>query len=262
MPQAAVAPKVLSPDEVAAYERDGFLICRDVFELREIEELASESEALGKRKDLMDSNNLRCRWKNHHRTGECTFECFDPVIDIGAACERTARDSRITGRVADLYGEPAHLFKDKLIFKPAGVEGYNLHQDWISWPGFPASFVTVLVAIDAASEENGCTMAYPGRHRDGFAGALDGGYHETPPAFVAGVEPVPLCLARGDIAIFGGFTPHFSHPNRSDAARRQLYLSYNSDSDGGDRRDAHYAEFHAWLRGRYADFGRKESYFQ
>ena len=45
------------------------------------------------------------------------------------------------------------LFKDKLIFKRPGALGYGLHQDYIAWKSFPESFVTVIVAIDPATEE-------------------------------------------------------------------------------------------------------------
>ena len=65
-------------------------------------------------------------------------------------------------RLGELYGEEACLFKDKLIFKPPGVKGYGLHQDWIAWPGFPRSFLKVLVPLDAADVANGCTVVYPG----------------------------------------------------------------------------------------------------
>ena len=39
---------------------------------------------------------------------------------------------------------------------------------------------------------------------------------------------MPLVLEPGDVAVFGGFTPHRSDPNLSDRWRRQLYLSYNA----------------------------------
>ena len=50
---------------------------------------------------------------------------------------------------------------------------------------------------------------------------------------------VPLVLEPGDVAVFGGFTPHRSDPNVSAGPRRQLYLSYNADSAGGDPRAKH-----------------------
>ena len=73
---------------------------------------------------------------------------------------------------------------------------------------------------------------------------------------------VKLDLQPGDIAMFGCFTPHRSAPNSSNRWRRQLYLSYNAAGDGGQRRTAHYEEFHAWLMVKYAQYGKTEVYFR
>ena len=159
--------------------------------------------------------NLRCRWQNNVFTGECTFETFDPVIDLSPACERLARAPPAARPARDLYGEPACLFKDKLIYKPPGVKGYGLHQDWIAWDGFPRSFLTVLVPFDPADRDNGCTVVYPGYHRGGPLTPQDGQYHELPADTVDESKAVPLVLAPGDVAVFGGFTPHRSDPNVS-----------------------------------------------
>jgi hypothetical protein len=72
---------------------------------------------------------------------------------------------------------------------------------------------------------------------------------------------VPLVMQPGDVAVFGAFTPHRSAPNTSGRWRRLFYLSYNAASDGGDRRDAHYTEFLAWLKKKYAEYGKKDVYF-
>ena len=82
--------------------------------------------------------------------------------------------------LAALYGDEACLFKDKLIFKPPGMKGYGLHQDWIAWPGFPESFLTVLVPLDPAGVDNGCTEVFPGYHKQGSLTPRDGQYHELP----------------------------------------------------------------------------------
>lgn len=254
--------KSLAPEQVDEYNRTGYLVLRRVFEPSEIAELASEADSLLARKDLIDTNNIRCRWKDHFQTKACMFECFDPVVDLSPLIGKFARDPRVLDILADVYGEPAWPFKDKLIFKPPGVLGYNLHQDYIGWTNFPKSFITVLVPIDACDEENGCTVVYPGYHWEGYLSASDGNYHDLPADAVDKRRRVPLVLEPGDLAIFGCFTPHGSSPNRSDGFRRQLYLSYNADSDGGDRRAAHYEEFHAWLRGKYAEYGKTEVYFR
>ena len=253
----------LTSEPRAAWQRDGYLILRGFFDAAEMAELAAEADhLLDQHAGLVDKQNLRCRFQPHHATGECLFETFDPVIDLGTVCRRLALDGRLLATLADLYGERAHLFKDKLIFKPPGAKGYGLHQDYIAWPNFPRSFLTVLIPIDAADAANGCTEVFPGYHRNGLLTPEDGDYHELPASAVDPATAVKLELAPGDIAIFDGFTPHRSDPNRSDGWRRQLYLSYNAARDGGDRRDQHYQEFHEFLRTKYAQYNITDTYFR
>jgi len=251
----------LSADERQAYEDNGFLIRRRLFASDEIACLADEADAILERTDLIDKLNLRCRFQSQCAGDDCLFETFDPVIDLAPLCKKVALDPRIFELLADVYGEEACLFKDKLIFKPPGSMGYQLHQDYIAWPGFPRSFVTVLVPIDAAGEENGCTEVFPGYHRQGCLSPEDGEYHDLPSDLIDETRGVKLILEPGDIAVFGGFTPHRSAPNRSTGWRRQLYLSYNAVSDGGEQRDAHYKEFRRFLRRKYAEYGLVDTYF-
>jgi hypothetical protein len=81
--------------QLQQYRADGFLMQRGVFPRSEVEELAAEAARLLERKDLMDSDNIRCRWQNHADSGECRFDCFDPVIDLSPLCRRIAQDERI-----------------------------------------------------------------------------------------------------------------------------------------------------------------------
>ena len=245
------------------YDVNGFVVVRGLFSKGLMARAAAEAEELPKRfEKLVSVKNIRCRWQDNVFTGDCTFETFDPVIDLGPACRDIALSPELLNLLGELYGEPAHLFKDKLIFKPPGVKGYKLHQDWIAWPGFPRSFLTVLVPFETADRDNGCTIAYPGYHKSGSLTEEDGQYHELPDGTVDEGTAVPLLLEPGDVAIFGGFTPHRSDPNTSDRWRRQLYLSYNAESEGGDQREKHYREFHAWLKVKYAEYGKTEIYFE
>jgi ectoine hydroxylase-related dioxygenase (phytanoyl-CoA dioxygenase family) len=246
----------------ARYQAEGFLVVRQVFSAEQIEELDAEALRLRQRADLIDPDNVRCRWQNDSDTGECRFDCFDPVIDLSAVCERTARDPRLVDIVGTLYGEPACLFKDKLIFKAPGTLGYKLHQDYISWKSFPTSFLTVMVAIDSADVSSGATEVFPGYHHRGSLTPQDGMYHELPADAVDLSTGVVLDMAPGDIAIFSAYTPHRSGANRSSKWRRLLYLSYNALSDGGEQRDPHYAEFRIWLQDRYAEYGKTSTFFR
>ncbi len=247
--------------DTARYQAEGYLCVPGVFNAAEVAALAAEAERLAGLSMLIHSNNLRCRWADHVETGECRFDCFDPVTDLSPVIAAATTNARLLQVLEAIYGEPARLFKDKLIYKPPGAPGYELHQDWLAWEGFPQSFVTVIVAIDVATADAGATEVYPGLHKTGSLSPPDGEFHRLTPAQVQGVEPVPLLLAPGDIAVFSGHLPHRSGANRSGHSRRLLYLSYNAASDGGDLRDAHYQQFQAWLRSKYAQYGRTGVYF-
>jgi hypothetical protein len=251
----------LSADQLAAYRGEGYLILRRLFRPEEVSALAAEADRLCARADLIDADNLRTRCQPHRETGEQFFEVFDPVTDIAPACARVAADERIRGPLAAIYGDEPCLFKDKLIFKPPGANGYGLHQDYIGWPGFPRSFVTVVVAIDPFDAASGGTEVFPGCHARGFLGREDGRYHPITEEQVPARAAVPLDLDPGDVAIFGCFLPHRSAPNATDRRRRGLFLSYNARADGGDQHDAHYRQFHDYLRRMAGERGRDASQF-
>ncbi|WP_425617115.1 phytanoyl-CoA dioxygenase family protein [Anatilimnocola sp. NA78] len=252
----------LAAEQIAGYHETGFLVVRNVFSPEEMALLAAEADTLFSRTELIDTQNIRCRWQNHAETAECRFDCFDPVIDIGPVCRYFAYDRRILDLVSSLYDDEAHLFKDKLIFKPPQATGYALHQDFIGWKEFPESFLTVIVALDATDATNGATEVFPGYHKQGYLAPRDGDYHQMAPDAVDESTGVLLLLNPGDLAMFSGFTPHRSGPNQSDSWRRQLYLSYNAGRDGGNQRDAHYQQFHEWLVTKYAECGKTGVYFQ
>ena len=249
-------------DLVPFYDEHGFLILRQVFQPEEIDALASEAQTLLTRTELIDTANLRCRWQTDVASGECIFDCFDPVIDIGPVCRYFATDERILAPLRAIYRDTAHLFKDKLIFKRPGAKGYDLHQDFIGWDTFPESFVTVLVAIDATNATNGATEVFSGYHQQGYLSPRDGNYHPLTADAVDPARGVLLELEPGDVAFFGGFTPHCSGPNHSGQLRRQVCWSSNDGRDGGDQRAAHYREFEAWLRTKYAEYGKTGVWFR
>jgi len=257
----ATTPYSLSNVQRNAWSRDGYVILRDLFTASEMAELAAETECLSQREDLIDPFNLRCRYMPHHATGEPLFEVFDPVNDVAPVCRRFAHDPRIVDAVASIYGEPAALFKDKLIFKPPGAKGYDIHQDIpLSWADFPRSFLTVLIPIDPSDSANGCTQVYSGYH-GGFL-SQDPNVYMLSPGAVDDSRRVDLILNPGDVAIFHGLTPHGSGPNRSDGMRRAFFPSYNALSDGGDQRAAHYASFRERMAGRFDAERRSKLFFK
>lgn len=252
----------LTREQIDPYKQDGFLILRSLFSPEEIERAKKESEALCTREDLIQKNNLRVRWTYHCETYEEVFELFDPIIDISPQCKALALHPHLFATLRALLDDEIFLFKDKLIYKPSGAAGYPLHQDYIAWPAFPESFTTVVIALDAADEENGCIEVFPGAHKKGCLSERDGNFHILDDELVEGFSPVALTLAPGDAAIFGCFMPHRSGINRSAGSRRHLLFSYNAARDGGEQRAAHYQAYQHYLRGVYGAMGLGDLYFK
>ncbi len=240
----------ITPEQLQAFHDDGFVVLRNVFSPKEMNSIRQECERLlVDHAELIEPNNVRCRFMPHHQSGEPLFEVFDPVNDLSDLLRQICFDPRLKSVVEAIYGESSELFKEKLIFKMPGAKGYSLHQDipqnWLDWP---RSFLTVLLAIDSCHKENGCTEVYRGYH-DRFLSSNSDEYM-LPDEFVCKSRREFLELEPGDVAMFHGLTPHGSAPNRSSGPRRAFYISYNAQSDGGDQRRAHYETFRTMLQQR------------
>jgi ectoine hydroxylase-related dioxygenase (phytanoyl-CoA dioxygenase family) len=88
----------------------------------------------------------------------------------------------------------------------------------------------VLLALDDASERNGCLRVVRGSHRRGLLPGLDGhgvlGPLYTDPRHFEVSDQVPAAMPAGSLLFFSPHTVHGSEPNRSGRARRALVLTY------------------------------------
>jgi len=252
----------ITPDQLQAFHADGFISLRGVFSTAEMTSIQHECDRLlVEQAGLIDPDNVRCRFMPHHVSGEPLFEVFDPINDLSEILHRVCLHERLTSDLEAIYGEPAELFKEKLIYKMPGAKGYSLHQDIPqSWPGWPRSFLTVLLAIDGSNRDNGCTEVYRGYHARFLSS--DPNEYMLPSDCVCESRREFLELDPGDVAIFHGLTPHGSAANKSIGMRRAFYVSYNSRSDGGDQRQSHYATFQETLKKRMAQESTCTPYFR
>ena len=132
------------------------------------------------------------------------------------------------------------LFTDKLNFKrPREGSRFRWHQDSPYWAHFARhidQLPNVMLALDDATERNGCLRVIAGSHR---AGLLPGssGEEQLAPLFTD-----PRCfdesrakaaeMPAGSLLFFSPHTVHGSPPNQSDQPRRALLFTYQP---GGER---------------------------
>jgi 2-aminoethylphosphonate dioxygenase len=145
----------------------------------------------------------------------------------------SALEQEVRGVAEEHVGEPLSLMKEKINYKPPGGGGFAAHVDTPAYLGYAPSHVTAMVAIDAADEENGALEIAAGLWEARQRGVLSAEEEANTEFEMLDCEP-------GDVALFGGWTPHRSAGNSSRKRwRRALFLTYNLARDG-DHREVYY----------------------
>lgn len=128
--------------------------------------------------------------------------------------------------------EPLPL-QSMYIFKQPHIGGEVVcHQDATYLRTEPNSCLGLWVALEDATEENGCLWGIPGGHKTGGLRSVfrrkpddDGTFTEvlddTP---FEEHKKVPLPAPQGTVLVFGGLFPHMSSANRSDKSRHAYTL--------------------------------------
>ena len=129
-------------------------------------------------------------------------------------------------------------------WKPPGatVSGYRFHQDLrfreskTSYEDVVRDSVTVGIAIDPATSENGCLRIVPRSHTMGYLGLSDNGEGSIMKGLThddelraVGIDPrdvIDVELEPGDAVIWGLLTVHGSLPNTSSRDRAFALSSY------------------------------------
>ncbi len=231
---------------VREYWTRGYIALRGLFAPEEIRRWSDECDRL-LASEYVFQENIRTpfRWNSGDRP-----ERIDPVVDISPVFADLVKDPRITGVLHGIFRDTPLLFKDKVIFKAPGTEGYTMHQDQAYWQLCPADdILSVSIQIDGANAANGCVELFPEAH----------GELLTPPQQRMQLRPEDIAridVARGekmetnpgDVLIFHGLTPHQSARNTADVSRRSLYLTYSA-ARSGDFYEQQLRNYLAYQRG-------------
>ncbi len=156
----------LTTDQIARFERDGYLFFPGLFDRDEIAVLNAEVPALYARREAY---NVRERGRDAVRTNFAAHLYSEPFA-------RLARHPRMVGPVQDLFGEPLYMHQFKINGKMA-FEGdvWQWHQDYGTWKNddlMPSErAMNVAIFLDDVNPFNGPLMFIPGSHRKGVVEA-------------------------------------------------------------------------------------------
>jgi len=210
-------PKLLTPEQVQGYERDGYVCPIDVLSPEEVRQARGELEdwerARGQLIDFPEKSK--------------SYLLFDWA-------DRLVHHPRILDAVEDVIGPDILVYHSTLFVKEARTPAYvRWHQDSTYFYLQPHLHVTAWVALSDASVAAGCMHALQGSHRWGAfehddrpdpmnmirrgQGISDRFDHET---------GVPLPVGPGQMSLHHTDLVHASGGNQSDDRRLGYAISY------------------------------------
>ncbi|HXQ72746.1 MAG TPA: phytanoyl-CoA dioxygenase family protein [Pyrinomonadaceae bacterium] len=157
--------------------------------------------------------------------------------------KKVATDPVIAGMARQLLdAKGVIMMEDNVVIKMPQSKTLPWHQDFAYWPIATPSAVTVWIALDRITAENGAMLVAPGSHESGerlpvgFGDARSFMKDDRPgvsevsqdPA-AEGYDVVAYDLQPGDCGFHDAMLWHASGPNTSEHTRRAFILRYIAD---------------------------------
>ena len=222
-------PSLFTDLQRAAYERDGFVVIRSLFDQVEIgllrDAIETDPQLRESLYDRHDASGKSTRMATWNHPGDSVY---------GLA----ARTHRVVDTMEDMLGGEVYHYHSKLTAKEPRVGGaWEWHQDYGYWYHNGCVFpymASVMVALDRSNRENGCLQVIKGSHLAGRVehGILPGEQVGADPRRVEemlkSLELVYAELEPGDGLFFHANLMHRSDENRSEHRRWTVLFCYNA----------------------------------
>jgi phytanoyl-CoA hydroxylase len=252
---------MLTPEQQAAWQRDGYLVLPDFKSPAEIAQLRARAEQIVDDFDPSESRTIFTTrdqesasdawFLGSDNTVRCFFEeeAFGPdgqlrqakalsinkighaMHDLDPVFAAFSRNSKLAELATDLGLHDPKVWQAQYIFKQPGIGGeVRWHQDATFFDSTPISVTTFWFALEDATVDNGCLWAEPGGHRgplrERFVRSGDAISMEKLDAtpWPGDDVAVPLEAKAGTLICFHGLLPHYSAPNRSPVSRHAFTL--------------------------------------
>ncbi|MHA1566045.1 MAG: phytanoyl-CoA dioxygenase family protein [Alphaproteobacteria bacterium] len=247
----------LTQNERDCFARDGFVFKRGLFDAEEVGFLARAIT-----RDDGIARNIMLRPDSEGGNAELVV-WNHPGDDVFGA---VARCARVVDGMESLLGGEVYHYHSKLTMKAPGSGGaWNWHQDYGYWYQngclFP-DMASVMIAVDAATNENGCLQVLAGSHLMGrVEHGLHGGQTSADPERVdeamKSLELVSCEMAPGDALFFHCNLLHYSAQNKSAKPRTMLLCCYNAASNNPYKEHHHprYTPLHKLPDSAVKEFG-------
>lgn len=235
---AIEVPKVIDQEQVNFFVENGYVTVPGVIGVDELEELKADIIKVARGQYPCDNIEPVSDAVNDTEVLKSVL-CIHQPHFVSPVIEKYVRHPKICGILSQITA--AHLpwwdgsvkcMQSMYFVKPPQFQGQAWHQDEVYIPTRDRSLIGAWIAIDDATEDNGCLWIIPGSHKTGYL--YPQREHEKPEEFDFAPESygfdenveVPVEVKAGTLVFFNGYLLHRSRKNRSDVYRRVLVNHY------------------------------------
>lgn len=212
----------LTPAQVEQYQRDGYVVVQNLFD----EAAVSEWKAI-----------LKARMAEEGKLDEPSGVRVWMADSMDAYTRDSVQDPKVVAILQQLLGPNVEFLSMKAVFKNAQTT-FNSpwHQDWFYWQG--SNKISIWIALDDATPENGCLRMVPGSQHQVFKMATVEDAHgfnrRVTDEDLQGWPIETLPVQRGDAVFFHDLALHGSCPNSSGKERWSAIATYRDASQKDD----------------------------
>ena len=230
----------------ASFEKEGYLVVENLLSAEEIEICQTEihrlhqfaggqeSDTEKERADIARRHVQREPFAEDKTQGERlpVLRKAENTRQYSDVFRDLAQHPKLIAVVQELIGPDLLLFRSTLMFKPAfHGSSHGLHQDSAYWPMEPPNLVTVSIALNEATPENGCFKVIPKSHLWGMQSwghiARQQDAELTDRKEVA-EQQMDVPLSAGSALFFHSLMVHGSGPNATPNPRNTALYAYFS----------------------------------
>jgi len=230
----------LSPDQIANYQKDGFVVIEDFLSSHELDNWRTAlDEALAKR----NGNKLPDRKEVYGRGDDADKSYYDNVFDQminlwqdNEKMKDIMLDERIGKMAARLAGaDGIRIWHDQALIKKPWANPTSWHLDTPYWSFSDRRALSIWVALDDATYENGCLFFIPGSNQkttfeNPGIGKNMGEIFKVYPEYLKSNSKAALMKA-GSCSFHNGLTIHGAHANMTSGYRRAMTCAYMPDGN-------------------------------
>ena len=222
----------VTPEQIDQYRRDGFLVIENFLDPDELETWrAVTDDAVQQR--LTQKNGLN----NQNDPDAYYAQVFIQCVRLSDTHEGMA-DLMLDPRLGEVAGTLAgvdgiRIWHDQALIKPPYGNPTSWHLDNPKWSFYSPDAISIWMALDDATVENGCMWYLPGTHRLASYDNIStiGNMRDifkTYPEWIE-IEARPGICRAGDVAFHNGLAAHAAGANMTPRARRAMTCAYMPD---------------------------------